>query len=104
MANVIHVTPQKITQAAGKFETTASDIKTLTTSMTGTVQKLSGRVWSGSAATAYVNKFNGLQDDINRLYSMVNKHATHLKTIARDFEKTETESVSEVNSLSSDVI
>ena len=104
MANIIRVTPSRLTQAAGTFETTAGEIKSMTSNMTATVAQLSGRVWSGEAGSAYVNKFNGLQGDINKLYQMITKHSAHLKAIAREYETKENENVSEANSLSSNVI
>ena len=104
MANIIRVTPARLTQAAGTFESTAGEIKSMTSSMTATVSQLSGRVWSGEAGSAYVNKFNGLQGDINKLYSMVTKHSTHLKSIAREYETKENENIAEANTLSSSVI
>ena len=104
MANIIRVTPEKLTQAATKFEQTAGEVKSLTSSMTSTVQALSGRVWSGEAANAYKTKFNNLQGDINKLYNMINTHSTHLKSIAQEYKAKETENISEANSLSSNVI
>ena len=104
MANIIHVSPEKLTQSAAKFEQTAGEIKSLTSNMTQTVQALSGRVWSGEASTAYKNKFNNLQGDINKLYTMVTNHGTHLKQIAQEYKTKETENVSESSNLSSSVI
>ena len=104
MANIIRVAPAKLTSTAGSFETTAGEIKSLTTTMTSTVQQLSGRVWSGDAASAYTSKFNGLQGDINKLYTMIIKHSNHLKSIAREFDAKESENVTEANSLNSNVI
>ena len=53
MANIIHVSPEKLTQSATRFEQTAGEIRSLTSGMTSTVQALTGNVWSGEAAAAY---------------------------------------------------
>ncbi len=104
MANIIRVEPSQLTAAAGRFENTAGQIKNTTANMTQTVGQLSGRVWSGQAASAYVNKFNGLQGDMNQMFQMIQKHSNHLKEIAREYETKESENVAESGSLSSDVI
>ena len=104
MANIIHVSPEKLTTSASRFEQTAGEIKSLTSNMTSTVQALSGRMWSGEAATAYKNRFNNLQGDINKLYTMVTNHANHLKQIAQEYKAKETESAAEANSLSGSII
>ena len=104
MANVIHVTPAQLTSAAGQFQTTAGQIKSLTSTMTSTVEQLSGRVWSGEAATAYKNKFNGLQNDINKLYQMVTKHSNHLRDIATEYQNRENENKQAASSLGNSFI
>lgn len=104
MATIIRVEPSRLTAAAGTFENTAGEVKNLTSSMTATVSQLSGRVWSGEAASAYTGKFNSLQGDINRLFQMIQKHSTQLKEIAREYQTKETENISEASNLSSGVI
>lgn len=101
MANIIHVTPAKLTSTAGTFETTGNEVRNLTTQMTNTVQQFSGRVWSGEAASSYVSKFNNLQGDINKLVQMITNHSQQLREIAREYETSETQNVSEANSLGS---
>ena len=104
MANIIHVSPEKLTQTASEFEQTAGEIKTLTSNMTDTVSQLSGRVWNGEASVAYRAKFNNLQDDINRLYAMVTIQAAHLKQIALEYKTKEAENAAEAGTLSGSVI
>ena len=104
MANIIHAVPSQLIRAAGVFETTAGEIKNLTSNMTAIVQQLTGRTWSGEAASAYTNKFQSLQGDINRLYSMIHKHSDQLTQIAREFERTETENTSQSGSLSGSIL
>ena len=89
MADVIRVSPEKVTSSAGVFESTATEVKSLTTNMTATVQSLTGRVWSGEAQAAYAAKFNSLQGDINKLHQQIVKTAADLKTIANEFKRTE---------------
>ena len=67
---ILKVTPEKLQATASSFESTGSSVNNLTQQMTSIVTGLSGQIWSGEAATAYVNKFNGLQDDMERIHKM----------------------------------
>ena len=104
MGNMIYAAPTKIISTAGNFEALAGEVKGLTSNMTATVQQLTGRTWSGEAAAAYVNKFNGLQGDINRLCEMIRKHSQQLIQVAREFETAETANAAEAAGLSANVI
>ena len=104
MANIIRVTPEELTSASSRFQQTGNEVRTMTRNLTQTVGQLSGRVWSGEAATAYKNKFNGLQDDIERLYKLIIDESNALKQIAQEFKTREAENTAESGSLSSDVI
>lgn len=104
MANIIHVSPEKLAGTAKRFEQTAGEVRMICRNMTGTVQALSGRIWSGSAAAAYKNKFNSLQGDIDRLYRMIAAHASHLEQIAREYKAGDDQSAADAGILSGSVI
>ena len=104
MANMIRVTPDKLTSASSQFLATAGEVKSLTSNMTSTVQQLTGNVWSGEAASAYTSKFNSLQADINKLYTMIKTHSEHLSTIAKAYGTGESENQATANALSSSVL
>lgn len=104
MTGTLKVEAAKLTSTATSFQSTGNQIKNLTTQMTTLVTSLSGEVWSGDAATAYKNKFNGLQDDINRMIGMVNEHVTDLQAMAQEYTQAENANVAAANALSSDVI
>lgn len=104
MAGILRVTPEKLQSTASSFETTGSTIRNLTQQMTNIVTGLSGQIWSGEAATAYVNKFNGLQDDMERIHKMVQEHSKDLQEVAQQFIAAENANKELAGSLSSDVI
>ena len=104
MAGILRVTPEKLQSTAASFESTGSNIRNLTQQMTSIVTSLSGQVWSGEAATSYVNKFNGLQDDMERIHKMVEEHSKDLQEVAQQFITAENANKDLANSLSSDVI
>lgn len=103
-AGILRVSPEKLQASAQGFETTGGTIKNLTDQMTSIVTSLSGQVWSGEAATAYTGKFNGLQDDMNRLYTMVKEYSEDLIAVAQQFSSAESKNVDAASSLSADVI
>lgn len=104
MAGILRVTPEKLQSTAASFESTGSTIMNLTQQMTSIVTGLSGQIWSGEAATSYVNKFNGLQDDMERIHKMVQEHSKDLQEVAQQFITTENANKELANGLSSDVI
>ena len=104
MTGTLKVTPQKLRSTATSFQTTGNQVKTLTTEMTTLVTGLTGNVWSGDAASAYVKRFKGLQNDINRMVKMINEHVADLQTMATEYEKTEEANLTAANALTSDVI
>ena len=103
-AGFLRVTPEKLISTASAFESQGSTVKTLTNQMVEIVTGLTGQVWSGEAATAYVNKFNGLQDDIARIIAMINEHVTDLNQMAQEYQTAESTNEQMASSLSSDVI
>lgn len=104
MNGTLKVTPAKLKSTATSFQSAGNQIKTLTNQMTTTVKSLSGQVWSGDAATKYVNKFNGLNDDIQKMIKMINEHVQDLNDMASAYEKAEQANVTSAETLSSDVI
>lgn len=103
-AGFLRVTPEKLQATASGFEATGSTMLNLTQQMTSIVTSLSGQVWSGEAATAYVNKFNGLQDDMDRMHKMIKEFSEDLIAMAQQYIQAEAASVDAANSLSADVI
>lgn len=103
-AGTLRVSPEKLQSTASSFEATGSTVNSLTQQMTSIVTGLSGQVWTGTAATAYVNKFNGLQDDMNRIYKMIQEHSTDLIEMAQQYISAENANADLANSLSADVI
>jgi WXG100 family type VII secretion target len=104
MANVIRVTPEELKSAAGRLDAKGTEVKTLTQSMTQTVNALTGRIWSGEAQNTYVSRFKGLEEDILQLSKLISDHVAHLNTIASEYQTTETRNQEQSASLSSKVI
>ena len=56
------------------------------------------------AGTAYVSKFSGLSDDIQRITNMINEHVEDLNEMAQTYITTEAQIEEMTQSLSADVI
>lgn len=104
MTGTLKVDTAKLKSTAGSFSSTAGTIRSLTNSMTDTVNSLTGEIWGGTAQQRYVSQFKGLQDDINRMISMINEHVSDLEDMAGTYESAEQSNESMAGALASDVI
>ncbi len=91
MEGSLLVTPQKLHETSSEFSTCMGQVQTLTSSMMEQVRNMSN-FWEGEAATAYLNKFNELEDEIERVHTMINEHVTDLEEMAAIYEKAEAKS------------
>ena len=103
MNGILRVTPNELITVANDFSTKGSTVSSLTTEMTNMVSNLSS-VWEGEAATAYIAKFRGLDDDIQLMIRMIQEHVTDLQEMANTYSQAESANLNEIESLSSDVI
>lgn len=103
MTGTLKVTPEQLIATANDFQGTGTTIRNLTTEMTNTVTGLAN-IWEGEAASAYIAKFNGLQDDIQRLHAMITEHVTDLNEMANQYINAENTELDQIANLSSDVI
>ena len=91
MEGSLLVTPEKLIETSSEFSTCMSQVQNLTSSMMEQVRSMSS-FWEGEAATAYLNKFNELEDDIQRVHTMINEHVTDLNEMAAIYQKAESKS------------
>lgn len=103
MEGTLKVSPEQLTATANEFSSLGSAVRNITSTMTDTVTTLSS-VWEGEASTAYVAKFSGLQDDIEKMHGMIQEHVKDLNEMASRYASAETSNTSAIESLSSNVI
>lgn len=103
MEGQILVTPEQLESTANEFNSIMTQVQSLATNMTDQVNGLSAK-WQGEASTAYVNKFNQLNDDIAKLAAMINEHVTDLNEMASLYRSTEQANEELGNSLAGDII
>lgn len=103
MEGIIKVTPEKLINTAEEFNGVNSQIRNLTQQMVQTVDSLKS-AWEGEAATAYSTQFHQLEDDIDRMYNMINEHVTDLKEMASQYQAAEQANAELGSSLPADAI
>ncbi|MDE7261698.1 MAG: WXG100 family type VII secretion target [Oscillospiraceae bacterium] len=103
MEGIIKVTPEELINTSTEFDATGGTIRNLTSQMVDVVTSLNS-VWEGEAANLYQQKFQGLQDDIERMHSMIQEHVKDLIDMANRFKQAETEAAAIAEPLLSDVI
>lgn len=103
MEGILKVNSEQLAQTASEFGSKAGTVGNLTAEMTNMVTGLAS-AWEGEAASSYVTRFRGLEDDIQMLVRMVQEHSTDLEQMARAYEEAENQNMEEISTLSSDVI
>ncbi len=103
MTGTLRVTPEKLRTTAAEFNSQGQRVNHLTSQMMSQVTGLAS-VWQGTAAQTYINKFKGLQDDIQRMCRMISEHVTDLNAMASSYTNAENKAAELANTLSSDVI
>ncbi len=103
MTGTLKVETTKLKSTASEFASTSSQIKNATSNMVQTIGQLSGSVWSGEAASAYVNKFNGLSDEIQKIDRMIQEHVQDLQDMANQYERAENEATQTASGLNAEI-
>jgi len=102
-AGIIKVAPEQLRATATEFSTQGSAILSTTSNMMQLIQG-SSSAWTGEAATAYVTKFNQLQDDMERAVRMVQEYSSDLQEMATVYQNAETENATAAEALAGDVL
>lgn len=103
MEGIIKVSPQLLTSTASEFGNQGTAVNNLTSEMMNLITGLATS-WEGEAATAYINKFKGLEDDIQKMVRMIQEHSSDLEEMARIYAEADSANAEDAGGLSSDVI
>ena len=85
------VSPQEIQIIADEFGDRGNRIVVLMNEILGVVEGI-GSCWEGDVALIYINKFKGLQQDINSMNKMIQNHVQDLSEMAKNYTKIEKQS------------
>lgn len=102
--SALKVTPAKLKSKSSEFSSDATNVKSLTDEMFSIIKQLNGAVWSGTAATAYTNRFNKLDDDCKKMYKMIKEFSDDLAEIASEYDAAETANEETAKALKVNVI
>ena len=103
MEGIIKVSTEQLRNTANEFSGLGQQVSSLTSEMVSLVTGLSSG-YEGEAAQAYINKFRGLEDVIQKINRMIQEHVTDLNDMAQRYDQAEQSNVSDAGNLSSDVI
>ena len=81
MQGTLLVTPEEMERTANELEGVQGQVDSITQQMLDEARNLSA-IWEGEAATAYINKFNTLDDDMQKMRNMVRVHVGDLRDMA----------------------
>ncbi len=103
MQGQLLVTPEEMRVTANNLEDVQNIITQITEQMLDESRGLT-TIWEGDAATAFINKFNTLEDDMVKMRNMVLEHVNDLRDMAGIYENAERINEMEANALADDVI
>ena len=103
MTGTLLVTPDKLISTSQEFSQKATQINTLTQEMLQTVRSLNAS-WSDEASMTYIKQFEGLEDDMTKMYRMITEHSTDLQEMARGYNDAVKVNVQAASALAKDVI
>ena len=103
MDGILKVTPEKLISTANEFNGTGGQIRNITQEMLDLVNSMNS-IWQGEAATAYSTKFKSLQDDMEKMNSMIKEHVDDLNEMAKRYQDAERKNTEDSNALTGDVI
>ena len=88
MDGLLKVTPEELEKTADLFSTKGKEIAATTENMMNIVKNINA-VWEGEASRAYINTFQGLQDDMLSINNKIQSHASKLTEIANNYKQAE---------------
>lgn len=74
------------------FDASANKIQNNTRAMIDLINQTTS-VWEGEAQQTYTNRFNALEEDMQRIYQLCEKYHTDLKDIAALYRRMESENI-----------
>ena len=103
MTGILKVTPSKLISTATEFNSQGAQIRRVTAQMLDIVKSLTGS-WEGDAQKVYLQRFNALDTDMNRIQTKIKEHVEDLQVMAAEYKTAESANVSNFTGLSSDYI
>ena len=103
MEGILKVSPETLQSTAGEFQNINGQVKSTTDEMVNLIKNLKS-VWEGAASDAFIGKVTGLQNDMDKIYRMINEHVTDLNDMAQTYIDAENVNTEAGSSLSSGIL
>lgn len=87
---------------ANNFQAHADDVKKTTTAMLNSIGQLTS-VYDDESTHKYVEKFNALSDDMEKLYKDCSDYSTKLNEIANNYNSAVESNIGTVSGLQTDI-
>lgn len=99
----LKVSVDDLKKSSAKFGTLATEVQKLTDSMLKLIEGTKS-IWEGEAQSAYWKKFEGLKDDMTKIFKMIDEYRADLSEIAQTYEQAETDNKAAAGSLNDTII
>lgn len=104
MTGTLKVTPEELRSTAAAFASCGSEVKNNTAQMLTLVAGISQSVWSGASSASYLNKFQALGEDIEKINKMLQEQVNDLTAMAEEYERAEQEAQTAASALKNNIV
>ena len=104
MTGTLKVTPEELRSAAAVFASCGSEVKNDTAQMLALVAGISQSVWSGVSSAAYLNKFQALGADIEKINKILQEQVNDLTAMAEAYDRAEQDAQTAASALKNNVV
>ena len=98
MTGTLKVSPEVLKSTSSVFDGVNNQVKNITGQMMQLITSTCAK-WEGEASQAYLRKFKGLEDDIQRMCKMISEHVHDLQEMANEYTQAETSDIELINAL-----
>ena len=91
-------------RCAAAFASCGSEVKNNTAQMLALVAGISQSVWSGASSASYLNKFQALGADIEKINKMLQEQVNDLTAMAEEYERAEQEAQTAASALKNNIV
>ena len=104
MTGTLKVTPEELRSTAAAFASCGSEVKNNTAQMLALVAGISQSVWSGASSASYLNKFQALGADIEKINKMLQEQVNDLTAMAEEYERAEQDAQTAASALKNNIV
>ena len=104
MTGTLKVTPEELREYGCGLCFLRQRVKNNTAQMLTLVAGISQSVWSGASSASYLNKFQALRADIEKINKMLQEQVNDLTAMAEEYERAEQEAQTAASALKNNIV